>query len=195
MAREERTLRNYALPNLDMIQGTMTEDPNQHLKRFLQLFDTFKYNEVTDDAILLRLFPFSLIDNAFTWLDLLDAHVRSGLDGAIGGALMNRTEEDAYDLIENMEMNSYIKRKIGTRIPSNIENNPRREGKEHVKAIVFSSRRVLSSPENLTSEENKEDNSDLQENLQQVEKEPKLEEVAKLEEELIKEPALTNVAF
>ncbi|KAA3462883.1 oligopeptide transporter 4-like [Gossypium australe] len=50
-------------------RGIMTEDPNQHLKRFLQLCDTFKYNRVTDDAIRLRLFPFSLIDNAFSWLD------------------------------------------------------------------------------------------------------------------------------
>ncbi|KAA3452535.1 casein kinase II subunit alpha, chloroplastic-like [Gossypium australe] len=31
----------------------------------------------------------------------------SGLDGAIEGALMNKTYEDAYELIENMTMNSY----------------------------------------------------------------------------------------
>ncbi|KAA3484990.1 oligopeptide transporter 4-like [Gossypium australe] len=35
-------------------RGTMTEDPNQHLKWFLQHCDTFKYNRVIDDAIHLR---------------------------------------------------------------------------------------------------------------------------------------------
>ncbi|KAA3480282.1 oligopeptide transporter 4-like [Gossypium australe] len=47
----------------------MTEDPSQHLKRFILLFETFKYNWDTDDAIHLLLFPLSLIDNAFSWLD------------------------------------------------------------------------------------------------------------------------------
>lgn len=37
----------------------------------------------------------------------LDVHARSGLDGAAEGALMNRTYEDAYDLKENMTMNSF----------------------------------------------------------------------------------------
>ncbi|KAA3466622.1 casein kinase II subunit alpha, chloroplastic-like [Gossypium australe] len=61
------------------------------------------------------------MDHAFSWLDLqtlgsittwnifyngLDANSRSSLDGAAGGVLMNRTYEDAYELIENMVMNS-----------------------------------------------------------------------------------------
>ncbi|KAA3487943.1 oligopeptide transporter 4-like [Gossypium australe] len=45
------------------------EDSNKHLKRFLQICDTFKYNAITDNAIRLLMFPFSLIDNAFSWLD------------------------------------------------------------------------------------------------------------------------------
>ncbi|KAA3456945.1 oligopeptide transporter 4-like [Gossypium australe] len=49
--------------------GSMNEDPNQHLKRFLTIYNPFKYNGVIDDAIRLRLFHFSLINNAFMWLD------------------------------------------------------------------------------------------------------------------------------
>ncbi|KAA3484272.1 reverse transcriptase [Gossypium australe] len=85
MASNEKTLRDNVLPNLEMVQesitspaitannveikpamiqnnlqskGTMTEDPNQHLK-----------HGVIDDGIRLRLFPFSLINNSFFWLN------------------------------------------------------------------------------------------------------------------------------
>ncbi|KAA3483935.1 Retrotransposon gag protein [Gossypium australe] len=150
MARNERTLRDYALPSLDMnnlqFRGITTENSNEHLKWFLQLYDTFKYNRVTDDTIFLRLFPFSLIDNSFSWLDsqapgsfttwdnsLEISYRNSGRSyykvwerfkmliqkcphnrfpewmrlQAARGTLMNRTYEDAYEIIENMGLNSY----------------------------------------------------------------------------------------
>ncbi|KAA3470881.1 acidic leucine-rich nuclear phosphoprotein 32 family member B-like [Gossypium australe] len=98
MARNERTQREYVLPNLDMVQEsitrpdimannfeinprvhnnyqfrrTMMEDSSQHLKQFLQLCNTFIYNGVINCVVLLQLFPFSLIDNVFSWLDLID---------------------------------------------------------------------------------------------------------------------------
>lgn len=92
---EQCMLRDNAMPNLEAIQGSiyhlvinannfeikptmiqmlhknlqfrvsMNKNPNQHLKRFLTLCDTFKYNGVIDDAIHLRLFPCSLTDDAF----------------------------------------------------------------------------------------------------------------------------------
>ncbi|KAK8926051.1 hypothetical protein KSP39_PZI018317 [Platanthera zijinensis] len=94
----ERTMSYYARPNLDdtgssivrpavannnfeikssviqMIQnavqfdGQPDEDPNNHLSNFLEICDTFKINGVTDDAIRLRLFPFSLKSKAKAWL-------------------------------------------------------------------------------------------------------------------------------
>ena len=41
---------------------------NAHILNFLEVCDTVKYNWVSDDAIRLRLFPFSLKKKAKHWL-------------------------------------------------------------------------------------------------------------------------------
>ena len=48
--------------------GNVTNDPNSHLSTFLEICDTIKLNGVSDDAIKLKLFPFSLRDKAKVWL-------------------------------------------------------------------------------------------------------------------------------
>ena len=87
MARERRTLGDFAMPNItdnngsivaptiannnfeikpsviQMVQnnqfgGLLGEDPYAHILTFLNVYATFKINGVTDDAIRLRLFPF-----------------------------------------------------------------------------------------------------------------------------------------
>ena len=54
---------------LQLLQGAQFtglphEDPNANILNFLEVCDTMKYNGVSDDAIRLQLFPFSLKDKA-----------------------------------------------------------------------------------------------------------------------------------
>ncbi|KAL5554412.1 hypothetical protein UlMin_041813 [Ulmus minor] len=96
-----RALKDYSIPNvgissiqrppiqannfeikpaiIQMIQnsvqfgGLPNDDPNLHIANFLEICDTFKHNGVTDDAVRLRLFPFSLNSKAKAWLTSLPA--------------------------------------------------------------------------------------------------------------------------
>ena len=48
-----------------------SEDPNEHLGRFLRMANTVKLNGVRPKVIKLQLFPFSLRDVTATWFDSL----------------------------------------------------------------------------------------------------------------------------
>ena len=49
--------------------GLPNEDPHAHISNLLQVCDIVKYNEVSDDAIRLRIFPFSLKNKVKHWLN------------------------------------------------------------------------------------------------------------------------------
>ena len=49
--------------------GHPTEDPNEHLGKFLRMANTIKLNGVRPEVIKLYLFPFSLRDIAATWYE------------------------------------------------------------------------------------------------------------------------------
>nr|GEV97363.1 hypothetical protein [Tanacetum cinerariifolium] len=71
--------KNFGLKN-DMIQqvhnscqfhGLSGDDANKHLDKFLHITQSIKVNGVTDDALRLYLFPYSLTHHATTWFDRL----------------------------------------------------------------------------------------------------------------------------
>jgi hypothetical protein len=47
--------------------GKAPEDANKHLQNFLEIYSTFTIKDVPSDAVLLRLFPFSLLGRAKQW--------------------------------------------------------------------------------------------------------------------------------
>jgi glutaredoxin-related protein len=47
--------------------GRASEDANAHLQHFLEIYSTFTIQGVTQDAVCLRLFPFSLLGKAKQW--------------------------------------------------------------------------------------------------------------------------------
>ena len=51
--------------------GHLSEDPNEHMGRFMRMANTIKMNGVRPKVIKLQLFPFSLRDVAATWFDSL----------------------------------------------------------------------------------------------------------------------------
>ncbi|CAL1353311.1 unnamed protein product [Linum trigynum] len=54
--------------------GASTEDSHEHLRRFASICDTMKSPTVSDDAIRLRMFSFSLIGNASHWFQNITPH-------------------------------------------------------------------------------------------------------------------------
>ncbi|GKF65908.1 zinc finger, CCHC-type containing protein [Tanacetum coccineum] len=54
-----------------LFHGLRSEDPNQHLKDFLKLVDSLNLNGENRERTRLRLFQFSLRDQASNWLERL----------------------------------------------------------------------------------------------------------------------------
>ena len=63
-------LKEVTLQMVHNIQfhGFPSEKPNAHLASFIEVYNTIKYNGVTEEALILRLFPLSLSDRAKHWL-------------------------------------------------------------------------------------------------------------------------------
>ena len=51
--------------------GSTLEDPNMHIRNFIELCKTFEFTNASEDTVKLRLFPFSLTDKAKCWFHSL----------------------------------------------------------------------------------------------------------------------------
>ncbi|XP_063946069.1 uncharacterized protein LOC108212402 [Daucus carota subsp. sativus] len=61
------------LQTIGQFSGMPTEDPHLHLRVFMEISDSFKFQGVPEDALRLKLFPYSVRDRARTWLNSLPA--------------------------------------------------------------------------------------------------------------------------
>ncbi|KAM6544070.1 hypothetical protein CsatB_008517 [Cannabis sativa] len=59
------------LQTVGQFGGSPTEDPRLHIRSFLEVSDSFKLQGVSEEALRLKLFPFSLRDRARAWLNTL----------------------------------------------------------------------------------------------------------------------------
>ncbi|KAL6498650.1 hypothetical protein OROGR_028197 [Orobanche gracilis] len=60
--------------------GLEREDPYMHVKEFLDICSTFRFQNFSDESVKLRLFPFSLKDKAKFWLNSLQAKTITSWD-------------------------------------------------------------------------------------------------------------------
>ncbi|GKA94064.1 hypothetical protein Tco_0816050, partial [Tanacetum coccineum] len=71
------------------------DDANRHIDKFLEITQHMKQNGVSNDALRLSLFPYSLMHHAI-------ACHRDTINAAAGGTFMQKTPKECYELIENM---------------------------------------------------------------------------------------------
>ncbi|GJV21169.1 reverse transcriptase domain-containing protein [Tanacetum coccineum] len=67
-------LKNHMIQQVQtscLFHGILGDDANKHLDKFLTITQSIKQNGVTDDALRLYLFPYSLTHHATAWFDRL----------------------------------------------------------------------------------------------------------------------------
>jgi hypothetical protein len=74
------TVANYEIKSsiiqmLPSFYGLNDEDPYKYLDEFLEICSTIKLHGFSEDALRMRLFPFSLMDKAKHWIKSLEANI------------------------------------------------------------------------------------------------------------------------
>ena len=62
-------IRHSLIQILSLFYGLESENPFKHVDAFLEICSTVFLNNISNYALCLRLFPFSLKDKAKAWLD------------------------------------------------------------------------------------------------------------------------------
>nr|GEY90641.1 MAK10-like protein [Tanacetum cinerariifolium] len=112
--------------------GLRSEDPNQHLKDFLKLVDSLDLDVANKERTRLRLFQFSLRDQASNWLepwtrfkdllkkvphhgidlwlqvqifyDRVNPATRRTIDQSVGGKLRDINTKESWELLEDLSL-------------------------------------------------------------------------------------------
>ncbi|KAB2097271.1 hypothetical protein ERO13_A01G146472v2, partial [Gossypium hirsutum] len=91
--RDNAILYVEGLRTTNYFFGFSPEDPNQHLRKFIKLYKTFKFNGISVEAIKLTFYP-----------KLRDS-IRGNLDVAANGALLRKSLEEVAKITKDTENN------------------------------------------------------------------------------------------
>ncbi|GJU79275.1 hypothetical protein Tco_1276345 [Tanacetum coccineum] len=114
----------WLVQNGCLFHGLRSEDPNQHLKNFLKLVDSLDLDIANRERTHLRLFQFSLRDQASNWLERLPvgsistwedlttrflpprrtAKTTRTIDQSASGKLCDRNAEESWALLEDLAL-------------------------------------------------------------------------------------------
>jgi hypothetical protein len=67
-------IKSEFIQMLPLFYGLSTEDPYKHLDKFIEICSTIRLQNFSEDALRMRLFPFSLKDKAKYWLNSLETN-------------------------------------------------------------------------------------------------------------------------
>ncbi|RDX77635.1 hypothetical protein CR513_42199, partial [Mucuna pruriens] len=81
------------------------EDPNDHLKGFLEIGETKIFQGITPDALYLHLFSLTPRDKVKAWIRIIPIDVKMTLHFKTGGIFMDKSLEKAIAIIEVMASN------------------------------------------------------------------------------------------
>jgi len=61
-------IKSSMIQMLSVFRRLANENPYQHIKKFEDICGTMKYNQMTEESLKLRIFPFFLKEKAKAWL-------------------------------------------------------------------------------------------------------------------------------
>ncbi|XP_022890474.1 uncharacterized protein LOC111405704 [Olea europaea var. sylvestris] len=79
--------------------GKATENPNTHISRFLDMCPIIEYSGMLNEAIRLRLFPYTLRDSA---------RELANVDSTYDGFIMRRTIDQVYQIMDDLAFTSTL---------------------------------------------------------------------------------------
>ncbi|XP_062100162.1 uncharacterized protein LOC133806042 [Humulus lupulus] len=196
-----RAIRHCVVPlfnelNMGIIVGQFsgmpTEDHHLHLRLFMEVSDSFKLIRVNEDALSLKLFPYSLRDKdeeslleawerfkellrrcphhgiphciqMDTFYNGLNAHTRMVVDASANGAFLAKSYNEAYEILERIANNNY-------QWPTNrTSSGKRRVAGVHELDVITSLEAQVSSISNMLNTMNMGVNSAVAQHMAQVE--------------------------